>query len=249
MKDFRKLANSYRSKTGSLNNANGPVIRQSFIGQSNSFMGQRINYADGSATDAGLAGTSKLSDGDKFYTAVLTNTNTGGDPVSCTVFGADIYGISNDQGPVNAPTPNGTGGALVVIEETSHSQVRAQSLSSPFWVNGLRYMVATQPQLNKLASVQMSQSSGSFASQQFRPLSYKSAAQLNSLQVDAPTFQFGVNGSISFVVPVIANEQVTITFQIGGRFEPSNIVDNQSPIAVANQAPLPTGLTTVNIVK
>ncbi len=243
MKNFKSLAAKYRHDAGSMSNADGAgQFKDTFMGQartSNYGGAGRLSYADGGAPQGQF---SKLPDTQKIYTAVLQNTKTSGAAVTCTLFGANIYGVTDDQvGGVN-----GTNGAYVTIAESSHKQVRGQSMSSPFWVNGLRYLTTTTAQLNgQIGTLVSNDSAGTVNSSQFRPLSYKTAAQNQSLQVDAPTLNFGVDGTTSLTLPVIANETVTIVLQIGGRFTPQNTLDSQSPLQVAAQNPLSTGTTTV----
>lgn len=242
--NFSNLANKYRAQAGKFNNADGAgVLKDSFMGQrrSDSFLGQasRMSNADG----AGAPGAqfSKLADMDRIYTAILENTKTTGGTVTCTLFGFNEYGVTNDQiGGVN-----GTNGAYVTISETSHAQVRAQSSYSPFWVNGIRFRTTTAGQMSYNGTLQSKDSAGSIQSSQFRPLTYFTAAQNQNLQVDAPGLAFQIDGTVSFLLPVLANETVTMVLQVGGRFTPQNTLDNASPLQVASQNPLPTGTTTV----
>jgi hypothetical protein len=246
MSEFAKKAAAYRKQAGTFNSASGANLFQdsNFLGQQsqNSFLGQgaeRMQYANGAAPQG--AAFSKLADSNQIYTAVLENTNSSGDPVTCTLFGANIYGITNDQiGGVN-----GTGGRSVTISESSHAQVRSQSLYSPFWINGFRFRVTTTPQLSINGTLQVADSAGTIVSNQFRPLTYFTATQQQNLQVDATTLKYQVDGSTSFLLPVIAAEQVTMIMKIGARFAPENVVDNASPLEVGSQNPLSTGTPTV----
>lgn len=253
MNKFSDAAKKYRHQAGSLMNANGANLIQdssNFMGQSQGFMGQgsQISRADGAAP-AGQFST--LDDANKYYTATLTNTNTGGNPVTCTLFGANQYGTTDNQAGATpySQAANGFGGAYVTIEETSHGLVRGETLNSPFWINGLRYTVETTPQFAKIGIIQKLSSAGTLVQNQFRPLSFRTSYQQQSLQVDATGYKFGVDGQTSFLLPTIANETVTMIMQIGGRFTPSNIVDGSSPLEVASLTPLSSGLTNVNIIK
>lgn len=250
MKDFSKIASGYRREASRLNNADGSpgagVFQDSFLGQkrSSNFLGQnsRMSSADGSGASASGGQYSTLSDTQKTYTAVLSNTKTSGSAVTCTLFGAFIYGTTNDQiGGVN-----GFNGATVTIAESSHAQVRAQSVTSPFWINGLRYRTTTTAQMDGyIGTIQSADSAGTLNTSQFRPLNYFTAAQNQNTQSDAPNYKFQVDGTISFLLPVITNETVTMVLQIGARWTPQNTLQNDSPLQVAAQNPLATGTTTV----
>jgi hypothetical protein len=235
--NFKAAAQKYRAEAGNFNSFDGPVFSQNYMGQDSKpygYMGQGMN-ANGAAPMGDIF--SRLSDTDKIYTAVITNTQTSGAAVNAIVFGANQYSGSTQ--------PNA--GVTVTIQESSHAQVRAESQYSPFWVNGLRYLVTTTNQLNtQIPTVQKFSSAGTINSAQFRPLSYKTAYQQQTLQVDATDFKFEVDGSTSMIVPVVAAETVTIIFQIGGRFAPQNVVQGSSALEVASQRPLTTGLVQVN---
>ncbi len=225
--NWKKAVAKYSFESGNLNNADG-----NFVGQRNSFVGQM--NADG---DMGGDMFSKLSDSDKYYTVVCSNTSTS-ETVVAVVFGGSLYSGSTQ--------PNA--GATVVVDESSHAQVRSQSVASPFWINGLRYLTTTTAQLNgQVLTIARQSPSGDFYSKIFRPVSFKTASQNQTLQIDAPGFKFGVDGNTYINVPLLPSEQVTIVMQIGGRFDANNIMNGQSAIEVASQNQLASGL--VQIVK
>lgn len=214
-------------------------IKDNFIGQRGSnFIGESksTGYANGQNALGGDT-FSQIDDSDKYYTIIMTNTATSGGTSTAVAFGANQYGISADQASGATVT--------VTVEESSHTQARAQSLSKPFWVNGLRYSVDTVGQLSQLITIQYQSASGDLVQKKFRPNVFKTASQNQSLQIDAPGYKFGVDGNTQIQVPLLANEEVTLILQIGGEYDPSKAVQGQSPLAVASQRELATGIVTV----
>lgn len=228
MKNWEKAVAKYKAESQNFNNFEG-----GFVGQSNGFVGQ-TSYANGQGAMGGDI-FSSLDDGNKYYTVVVTNTETSGAAITAIVFGANQYSGSTQA---NA-------GVTVTVQESSHAEARAASQTEPFWVNGLRYQVETAAQLNQTWTIQKRTSNGEIRSVIFRPNSFKTAYQNQSLQIDAPAYKFLVDGNTSIQVPVIANEEVTITLQLGGRFNAANAVQGASAIEVANQQQLATGLVQV----
>ncbi len=227
-KKFENARNRYNMEAGKLSSFNGSEMRDGFVGQVSKFAGQ-TSYADGSNA------FSQLADSNKTLTVVCSNTLTAAGDVNCIVFGAYEYS--------GATQPNA--GAVVTIDESSHAQVREQSKSQPFWINGLRMAVSDASQLGKLTLITYKNPSGDVTTKKFRPASYRTATQLTTTQIDAPNYTFGVSGETSMSVPVTNGQSVTWTLNIGGRFDASNLVEGTSPMAVANQKPLATGLVTV----
>lgn len=225
--NFNKQIEKYNLEAQNFDNANGDIY-SSYVGQGN-YVGQ---YANGEPS-ANANGYGKLDDGERLYTVVVTNTNTSGAAVAAIVFGGDLYSGSTQ--------PNA--GVTVTVSESSHSQVRAESQRSPFWVNGLRYLTTTASQMQtQVPTWYVSESSGAINQRPFRPLSYRTAYNQITTQIDAPTFKILINGSTYLSLPVIANETVTIMFQIGGRWDASQAVKGDSPFLVANQSKLVSGI-------
>lgn len=232
MNNWKKAIQKYSLESRNFSNANGLIVKDNFVGQrSNGFIGE-------SRAEGGMGGDTFtfLNDGNKYYTVVIENTNTGGSAVTAIVFGANQYGINNDQ-------PNA--GVTVTVEESSHTQARAASQTQPFWVNGLRYFVETTAQLSNVITIYKKTSNGEVNSQIFRPLTFKTASQNQSLQIDAPGYKFPVDGDTQIQVPVNPSEQVTLVLQIGGRFNAANAINGQSALEVANQRELSTGLVQI----
>ncbi len=215
-------------------------ISDGFIGQkrSASFIGENRNsssYANGQSMGGDVY--SQIADSDKYYTITVTNTNTTGDAQTAVIFGANEFGISNDQD---------SGTITVDVAESSHTEARGDSIMRPFWVNGLRYSTETTTQLNgQVLTIQYKSSSGDLIQKIFRPLVFKTASQNQSLQVDAPGYKFPVDGNTSIRVPVIASESVTLILQIGGRYDSTKAVEGESALSTASQRELATGIVTV----
>jgi hypothetical protein len=234
MKNWKNSVKKYALESRNFDNADGSgLVRDSFIGQNN-YIGE--SYANGQNAPMGGDVFSYLNDGNKYYTAVITNTETTGDAITAIVFGANQYSGSTQA---NA-------GVTVTIQESSHAEARAASQTEPFWVNGLRYRTSTTSQINnQVLTIQKRTSNGEINSVIFRPLSFLTSYQQQSLQVDAPGYKFLVDGNTSIQVPVEANTNCTLIMQLGGRFNAGNAVQGQSALAVANQKELATGLVQV----
>lgn len=227
--DFEKARGKYRAQANRFSSFNGSEVKaQNFVGQSSRFAGQASN-ADGMNSFAAL------QDSNKILTVVCSNTATAGADVECIVFGAFQYSGSTQ--------PNA--GAVVTINESTHAEVREQSKSQPFWINGFRYKGSVASQLDKIAKIVYKNPSGDETTKKFSASTYLTAAQLNTLQADITNYSFGVDGTTQIVVPVSFGQYVTLILQIGGRFDASNLVEGTSPILVANQKALNSGLVTI----
>jgi hypothetical protein len=231
-RNFQRAIDKYNIEAQSFDSADGLYSSQ-YIGQ-NGFVGE--NYANGQAP-ATISNQgqmfSRLSDGERTYTVVINNTNTSGGAVNAIIFGADLYS-GNTQ-------PNA--GVTVVVRESSHAQARAQSQSRPFWINGLRYITTTDSQMtSQVPTVSYANAQGFTETFPFIPIRYRTAYNQIATQIDVPDFKMLVDGSTYWTVPVIANEQVTFIFQIGGQWDASKAVEGKSPFEVANQSKLVSGI-------
>ncbi len=160
----------------------------------------------------------------KYLTVVCHNTNEkGGDTVECVIFGAGEFSISNAQ-----PNP----AAHVEVMESSHAQARAMSMIEPFVVKGVRLIVSSRQQLSKVVSIADKTATGYTETATVSPLGYMTAAQTQSLQIDAPDLCFGVSYQTHIQIPVLAGEHVTVVMQIYKKGE----------------MPLPTGVQTYTTV-
>jgi hypothetical protein len=222
-KNYKNLIAKYNSEVEAFDSADG--LYNNYVGNE--------NRADGSYSAPSGQGFTKISDGDRLYTVVVTNTNTSGGAVNAIVFGSDLYSGSTQPNP----------GVTVTVQESSHAQARNESSRSPFWVNGLRYITTTNSQMTSQIPVfYRTSSSGRGEFEPFRPMAYRTAMNNISNQVDADDFQFYIDGSSYIQVPVIANETVTFMLYIGGRVDMGEALKGNSPFKVANQKKLNTGI-------
>jgi hypothetical protein len=231
--NWKAAIRKYSLESNGLSNADGLVVKDSFVGQAN-FVGESVSNADGNVMGGDMF--SRISDGNKYYTIVASNTNTS-TSTTAVAFGANQYSGSEQPSGVTA---------TVTVAQSSHAEARAASQNSPFWVNGLRYITTTLTQLNSnVLTIQTRYSNGLINSIPFNPLVFKTANQNQSLQIDAPGFKFGIDGNTSIQIPLIASESITLILQVGGRFDAAKAVQGQSAIEVANQRELTSGLVQV----
>lgn len=222
--EYKESIKRYNADAMNFDNADG--LYNSYVGEN--YVGQDADGGMGVA-DGGAA---HIETGDDVYTIVVTNTNTSGAAINAIIFGADLY--------TGATQPNA--GVTVIVDESSHSQVRSESQRSPFWINGLKYITTTTTQMtSQILTFTTQSSAGAVNSVPFRPLTFRTAFQQISTQIDAINTKFLVNGSFYITVPTIANEIITIICKIGGRFSSSGALKGGSAFKVANQAKLPGG--------
>ncbi len=236
MSNWNKARAKYSRLTSNFSSFDGSEMKSGFAGQAKSnFIGQR-SAADGSAAMPGADMFSKLEASNQILTVVIQNTQTtGSTTTTAVVFGAYQYSGSTQENT----------GVSVDVLESSHAQVRAQSINEPFWVIGLRLLVSNTQQLAQTIQIQYKNPSGDIVTKQFRPLSFRTASQNQSDQIDAPNYSFGIDGSASMRVPMLQNTTATITLLLGGRWNASKAVDGASPLSVGSQTPLNTGLVTI----
>lgn len=227
----------YSLEANQFDNADGGIFSIGFVGSDASGESANKKTHKGNSGGSGGGDYLDLEAGNDIYTIVITNTNTSGAAINAVVFGADLY-----QG--NAQ-PNA--GVTVTVAQSSHSQVRSESIHSPFWVYGIKYITLTTLQMQtQTLFMTVAESAGKTTSYPLTPLTWRTGAQQITTQVDAPDLKFLVNGSFYLTVPVIANETVTIIAQIGGRVKAANALQHPgaSTIAVGGGKPLPSGLVT-----
>lgn len=229
-KDFQREIAKYHAEAENFDSADG--LYSGYAGESNGYAGEQ-NNADGMQMSQSGDVFSRISDGERNYTVVITNTNTSGAAINAIVFGADLYSGATQE---NA-------GVTVTVQESTHARVRAASQRSPFWVNGIRYITTTNSQMtSQVPKIWRKSSAGGDQSFPFIPLRYRTSYNNITTQIDAPDLKFLVDGATYWEVPVIANETVTIVFQLGGRWDAAKVVQGKSPVEVANQSKLVSGI-------
>lgn len=105
-------------------------------------------------------------------------------------------------------------GITVTVLESSHEQVRQESKSNPFAIQGLRYFVQNATQFQNPLTITKQYPTGKSISYLWQPTNFISPTNLNPLLIDAPDFGVVVDGKTRIEVPTNSMEDLTLTFTL-----------------------------------
>lgn len=136
-------------------------------------------------------------------------------------------------------------GITVTVAETgggagSHDQVRVESLSNPFVIQGLRYFVGSPLQYQNAFTIQKRFPTGKNVQYLWQPTNYVSPTNLNPLVIDAIDFGVVVDGRTAVFIPVNFGETLTLTFTLKAKSNIGNQLFGKSNKELA-VAPRQTG--------
>lgn len=188
-------------------------------------MGYPYSNASGDNNSLG-----SLDDADRTLTVTITNDGTSGNPSETAI----VFGSYTN------PTLTQPTGCSVVIQESSHEQVRAEVGTNPMFVLGLKYIVTNVAQFSNIITIFTETSRGMFMGKKFRALSWRSSLNQIPTQIDAPTYGFTVDGRTRLEVPINANEQVDLILFIKTAGDITNVLRGKGVLDMAKDK-APTG--------
>lgn len=187
------------------------------------------------ATGAVAPSSSEILDpNDRTWTITVANSAT----VSKSVM---IFGATKDL-------TDATKDAAITISvaESSHLQVKTETLSQPVRILGLKMTVVSATQFSNVLSLYDAKSTGAEEKRLFQPLNYRSAQNQITTQIDAPSFELLITPTVYITFTVNASESVTLTFTIVEKAQLHNVLRNSPVVAVSNR-PSPTGLPQIDM--
>jgi len=211
-------------KSNAISNYFGARADEShFVGMGESFVGQD-SYLGESMMTGGVNASALpiLPNQSSKYTVNIVNTST--TDQTATVFGGSVFPV------LTQPT-----GVAVTIAESSHDQVRSQSVANPFYVQGWRYILnsGSATQLTNNFTFLSRTAGGSTESYTMNPLTYKTANQNQTDIIDSLDYSFPITGNHYVQVQINGSTNVSWILFIKTQVDNSNILLNRPAVDVS----------------
>lgn len=168
-------------------------------------------------------------------TLTITITNASGADAQAIIFGA------NEEAPQPA-------GVTVVVQESSHKEVREESKGNPFKIQGMKMSVSDPLQFDNVWDIVRRSSSGARNSHPYQPRNATSPQNTNPNLIDDSAFEMDVTGQDSIRFIQKDGVKTTLTFTIKARVDMGNVLAGQN-VAEISTAPRPTGLPQIDLAK
>jgi len=191
------------------------------------------SFDDDSYDSYEQASIGKINPNDRTLTISITNTS--GADAEAIVFG----------GNEGAAQP---AGVLVVVQESSHNEVREESKANPFKIQGMKMSVSDPLQFDSVWKILRKSAAGSFNSHPYQPRNATSPQNTNPNLIDDSAFEMDVTGQDSIRFFQKAGVKTTLTFTIKARVDMGNVLSGQN-VAEISTAPRPTGLPQIDLAK
>ncbi|WP_448519613.1 hypothetical protein [Rhodoflexus sp.] len=160
-------------------------------------------------------------------TLIFTIRNTGTAKATAILFDA----IDQSPQPTNVE---------VDLAGGTHNRLREQiKAMGAFLIEGVSYIVTTDAQRNEQwKAVEKPIGAGAESVKPILPITWKGNKEQDTKHLIDPTFELGVTPNTKLEVPVLANETITIRFQIKARANLINILRGVSAVEMSRTNPL-----------
>ena len=185
------------------------------------------NYDSYKATTIG-----KIDPNDRTLTVVLTNTSD--NDAEAVVFG----------GNEEADSP----GVSIIVEESSHKEVREESKANPFKISGMKMSVSNPLQFDNVLKVTRRTATGSNTVRVYQPRNATSPQNFTQQLIDDAAFEMDVTGQDSLRLAVKSGVTVVFTFTIKARANMGNLLKGGN-VAELSKAPRTTGLPQLDLMQ
>ena len=175
----------------------------------------------------------RIDPNDRTLTIVVKNTS--GADVTAIIFGA------NEEAAQPA-------GLTVVVEESSHKEVREESKANPFKIAGMKLSVSDPLQFDNVLKVVKRTASGSNTERVYQPRNATSPQNFTQTLIDDDNFEMDVTGQDSLRVEVKDGVTLVFTFTIKARANMGNLLKGQS-VAELSTVPRTTGLPQIDLLR
>jgi hypothetical protein len=197
------------------------------------YVGEEESYDDDSYDSYAQNSIGKINPNDR--TLTITINNTSGADAEAIVFG----------GNEGAAQP---AGVTVVVQESSHNEVREESKANPFKIQGMKMSVSDPLQFDNVWSILRRSASGARNSHPYQPRNATSPQNTDPKLIDDASFEMDVTGQDSVRFLQKAGVKTTLTFTIKARVDMGNVLEGRNVAEVAT-APRPTGLPQIDLAK
>jgi hypothetical protein len=214
MKNYK---NSIQNYFGSLADENH------YLGGLESYVGQDMYVGEDMLTGVSASALPTIPDKAQTLTFVIENTSTAS-ALTATLFGGAVF--------PNLTQPTGI---TVTVTESSHDQVRYESIASPFYIQGFRYFVNTgsTSQFSNIWSFKNRSMGGVTTTSTLSPLNYLTANQNQSAVIDALGYNFSITGNDYIEISINTSTKVSIVMWIKSQVKTENFLVNRPAVDVA----------------
>ena len=175
----------------------------------------------------------KIDPNDRTLTVVVKNEGT-------AAAEAILFGGNEGAGQAT--------GVTVTVEESSHNEVREESKSNPFKIQGMKMSVSNALQFDNVLKLTRRSATGSVETRVYQPRNATSPQNLNSGLIDDHSFEAEVTGQDSIRFTVNAGTTAVFTFTIKARANMANLLKGRS-VAEVSRAPRTTGLPQIDLLQ
>lgn len=197
------------------------------------YVGTEDGYDDDSYDSYAQASIGKINPNDR--TLTITINNTGQADAEAIVFG----------GYENAAQP---AGVTVTVQESSHNEVREESKSNPFKIQGMKMSVSDPLQFDNVWKILRKSAAGAYNSHPYQPRNATSPQNTAPNLIDDSAFEMDVTGQDSIRFVQKFGTKTTLTFTIKARVDMGNVLEGRN-VAEISTAPRPTGLPQIDLAK
>jgi hypothetical protein len=197
------------------------------------YVGEEESYDDDSYDSYAQNSIGKINPNDR--TLTITINNTSGADAEAIVFG----------GNEGAAQP---AGVTVVVQESSHNEVREESKANPFKIQGMKMSVSDPLQFDNVWAILRRSASGARNSHPYQPRNATSPQNTDPKLIDDASFEMDVTGQDSVRFLQKAGVKTTLTFTIKARVDMGNVLEGRNVAEVATAA-RPTGLPQIDLAK
>lgn len=179
------------------------------------------------------ASIGKINPNDRTLTISINNTS--GADAEAIIFG----------GNENAAQP---AGVTVIVQESSHNEVREESKANPFKIQGMKMSVSDPLQFDNVWRILRKSAAGAASSYPYQPRNATSPQNTAPNLIDDSAFEMDVTGQDSIRFLQKAGVKTTLTFTIKARVDMGNVLMGRN-VAVVSTTPRPTGLPQIDLAK
>ncbi len=175
----------------------------------------------------------KIDPNDRTLTVVVRNSS-----------GADAEAILFG-GNESAAEP---AGVSVIVEESSHKEVREESKANPFKIAGMKMSVSDPLQFDNVLKVTRRTATGSNTVRVYQPRNATSPQNFTQQLIDDAAFEMDVTGQDSLRLFIKDGVTVVFTFTIKARANMGNLLKGNN-VAELSKAPRTTGLPQIDLLQ
>lgn len=197
------------------------------------YMDDEDDYDDEDYDSYKSTSIGRINPNDRTLTVVVKNTS--GADAEAVLFG----------GHANLSQP---AGVTVDVQESSHQQVRSESKSSPFLIQGIKLSVSDQLQFDNVLKIVRETAAGSNTERVYQPRNATSPANFTSTLIDDSNFEAEITGQDAIKVVIKDGVTMVFTFTIKARANVGNLLKGQN-VAEMSTTPRTTGVPGIDLLR